>query len=230
MTTHASLPKAKIGILTFPGSNCEPDCEWVFKKYFNIDITPIWHHERSFSNLQALIIPGGFSFGDYLRGGHLASVSPCMEAVREFANKGGPILGICNGFQILTESKLLPGILLPNLSKRFVCKPVDLRVSSDGSNIYQSLLGKESTLSLPIAHGEGRYYIDDVGLRQIRDQGQIVFKYCDNPNGSVDDIAGICSENGKVLGLMPHPERACDPLLKGADGIRVFEAFLANFL
>ncbi|MFK7823909.1 MAG: phosphoribosylformylglycinamidine synthase subunit PurQ [Oligoflexales bacterium] len=221
---------AKIGVLTFPGSNCEPDCEWAFKKYFGINIIPIWHHERSLPQLQALIIPGGFSFGDYLRSGHLASLSPCMEAVKSFADKGGPILGICNGFQILTESGLLPGTLLPNLSKRFVCKPVELSLGTEGSNIYQSLLGKNSRLRLPVAHGEGRYYIDKDGLKNLQDQGQIVFKYCDNPNGSVKDIAGICSRSGKILGLMPHPERACDDLLKGADGIKVFKAFLASFL
>ena len=229
MSKNTTSP-AKIGILTFPGSNCEPDCEWVFKKYFGMELVPIWHQEKTLPNIQALIIPGGFSFGDYLRGGHLASVSPCMEQVKEFARKGGPILGICNGFQILTESGLLPGTLLPNLSKRFICKPVDLAISSDGTNIYQSLIGCQTKLSLPIAHGEGRYYINDEGLKQLKDQGQIVFQYCDNPNGSVADIAGICSKNGRVLGLMPHPERACDEVLKGADGIKVFEAFLANFL
>ena len=229
MSTVTSNP-AKIGILTFPGSNCEPDCEWAFKKHFGMELTPVWHHEKSLPQIQALIIPGGFSFGDYLRGGHLASLSPCMEAVKEFALKGGPILGICNGFQILTESGLLPGTLLPNLSKRFICKSVELKLGSQCSSLYQSLLGRGSRQILPIAHGEGRYYIDERGLKQLQDQGQIVFQYCDNPNGSVDDIAGISSKNGKILGLMPHPERACNDLLKGADGIKVFKAFLANFL
>lgn len=228
--TRQSSHRVNIGILTFPGSNCEPDCEWVFQKYFGIEMTPVWHLEKKLPQIQALVIPGGFSFGDYLRSGHLASLSPCIEAVRAFARKGYPILGICNGFQILTESGLLPGTLLPNINKRFLCKPVELKVAAESPELYEALLGKSSKYTLPIAHAEGRYYIDQEGLKQIQDHAQIVFQYCQNPNGSTHDIAGICSKDGKILGMMPHPERACDELLKGADGMKVLKAFLANFL
>jgi phosphoribosylformylglycinamidine synthase len=228
---------ARVGIVQFPGSNCDMDCISVFKRHFNIDVIKIWHEDKTFPKIDGLIIPGGFSYGDYLRSGSLASHSPVMSEVKEFAAAGGSIIGVCNGFQILTESHLLPGILLRNLSRKFVCKTVGLRVEHGKSAYQQGNQGR--TLRIPIAHGEGRYYIDDAGLRRLYDKGQIVFKYVDakdepsanaNPNGALDNIAGICSENGKILGMMPHPERAADGLLGSEDGLVVWKSFLSTFL
>jgi phosphoribosylformylglycinamidine synthase len=184
-----------------------------------------------------MIIPGGFSFGDYLRSGALASHSPVMQAIKSFVQKGGAAIGICNGFQILTESQLLPGALLRNAGRRFICKQVQLK-TADGNSVYhQKLAGV--TLQIPIAHGEGRYFADPEALKKLRDKGQVIFRYVDtkgvtneaaNPNGSLDHIAGIVSENGRVLGMMPHPERAVDLLTGGsAYGRKILQAFLSSF-
>lgn len=200
-----------------------------FSRHFQINAHLIWHNEsRLPKRLDGVIIPGGFSFGDYLRSGALASHAPIMHDVRDFARKGGPILGVCNGFQILTESKLLPGALLRNQCRTFVCEPCDLD-SVYGETPYHRALGIR-TLSMPIAHGEGRYYIDPDGLSLLEDNGQILLRYSqkrNNPNGSTGLIAGITSSNGRVLGLMPHPERATDAIVGGSiDGLMVLQGFL----
>ena len=226
---HKSSP-SQVGIIVYPGSNCEKDCEFVFRKYFNIELTKIWHTETQLSGIRGLIIPGGFSYGDYLRGGHLASLSPSMKAIKQFAKKGGSILGICNGFQILTEMGLLPGTLLKNECGKFICKSIELKVNTDGNSVYQQEYFRNKSLSIPIAHGEGRYYIDSEGLKKIQSNGQIVYRYTNNPNGSVDNIAGVSSAYGKILGLMPHPERAMDKIFSSDDGKVILESFLSSFL
>ncbi len=237
MRPESSL-KDRVGLLQFPGSNCDQDCIDSFKNYFNIDLVKIWHGESSLPKIDGLIIPGGFSYGDYLRGGSLASHSPLMSDVATFVKNGGAVLGICNGFQILTESHLLPGILLRNDKQKFVCRYTNLKLG-EGDSIYHKKLANKS-LRIPVAHGEGRYFCSQDELKNLQDSGRVVFRYVDddgqttdsaNPNGSLNHIAGICSENGRVLGMMPHPERACDQLLGGSDdGKLILETFLASFL
>lgn len=238
MTRTTAVGKPRIGLVQFPGSNCDRDCFEVFRRHFSLELTPVWHTEKTLPALDAVILPGGFSYGDYLRSGALAAHSPVMASVKDFVKKGGPVVGICNGFQVLTESHLLPGALLKNAGRKFVCKFVDLAAAA-GPSTYQTTL--QSKLSrIPVAHGDGRYYIDQEGLKRLKDKGQIVFHYVDergvvsteaNPNGSIDNIAGIVSESGRVLGMMPHPERATDKILGGSsDGLAIFEAFLASFL
>jgi phosphoribosylformylglycinamidine synthase len=222
--------RTRIGLVQFPGSNCDADCIDAFKRHLGIALTPVWHTETALPQLDAVILPGGFSYGDYLRSGALASHSPVMASVKSFAAKGGAVLGICNGFQILTESHLPPGARLRNDHRQFRCEFVEL-ATVDGASTYQkTLAGKTSRI--PIAHGEGRYYVDADGLKRLQDKGQIVFRYAGaNPNGSLDAIAGIVSENGRVMGMMPHPERATDVELGGSkDGLAILEAFLASFL
>ncbi|MEN9833968.1 MAG: hypothetical protein RL011_161 [Pseudomonadota bacterium] len=238
MKRFTSTGTPRIGLIDFPGSNCDKDCADAFWRHFGIRLQPVWHTERSLPKLDAVLLPGGFSYGDYLRSGALAAHSPIMAEVKSFVAKGGPALGICNGFQILTESHLLPGALLRNNSRKFICKPVDLMAGSGESVYGRSLAGRR--LKMPIAHGEGRYYVDDDGLRRLKDHGQVAFRYVDhsgvpsleaNPNGTRDNIAGIVSENGRVLGLMPHPERATDLLIGGsADGLVILESFLSSFM
>ena len=219
-----------VGVLQFPGSNCEMDCVLAIKRRFQIDAKLIWYKEEDLSEIRGLVVPGGFSFGDYLRGGAIAARLPVMESLHTFAKRGGAILGICNGFQILTEAGLLPGVLLRNIHDRFVCKVSSVRFT-EGASMYQKTLAG-LTLQLPIAHGEGRYFLPEDELKKLRDRDGVVCRYFeDNPNGSVDSIAGVVSENGKVFGLMPHPERASDPLAPGGlDGSAVLEAFMASFL
>ena len=229
--------KLRIGLVQFPGSNCDQDCFDVMARHFGIKVAPVWHTQTELPALDAVILPGGFSYGDYLRSGALAAHSPIMIAVKEFVAKGGAVLGICNGFQILTESHLLPGALLRNSNRQFICEYVHLATASGQSVYHKALAGKVSRL--PIAHGEGRFYVDADGLKRLQDQGQIALRYASpigltgsdfNPNGAVDQIAGIVSANGRVLGLMPHPERATDSLLGGStDGLAVLEAFLSSF-
>lgn len=232
------LRSSSIGLIQFPGSNCDQDVVDALKRHFGVATTLVWHTETFLPSVDALILPGGFSFGDYLRSGTLAAHSPVMEAVKRFAKAGGPILGICNGFQVLTESGLLPGALLRNSSRRFVCRAVHLAVGS-GSSVYQSML-KGQVLRIPIAHGEGRFYIDPEGLRKLEQDGRVAFRYAEangsvsvhsNPNGSVGSIAGVVSENGRICGLMPHPERATEKIVGGSpDGLGILEAFLASVL
>lgn len=238
MTQFTSSGKPTVGLIQFPGSNCDADCVDALRRHFGIKTQLVWHTETSLPKLDAIILPGGFSYGDYLRSGALASHSPVMAEVKAFVKKGGPVMGICNGFQILTESHLLPGALLRNNTRKFNCRYVALRGES-GSSVYSSMLANK-TLSIPIAHGEGRYYIDNTGLARLKDKGQIVFRYssnegvvseASNPNGSLENIAGIASENGRVFGLMPHPERATDTVTGGSnDGLLIWQAFFASFL
>ncbi|MFW7378268.1 MAG: phosphoribosylformylglycinamidine synthase subunit PurQ [Oligoflexus sp.] len=225
----------RVGLIQFPGSNCDADCFHAFQRYLNINLLPVWHQEPNLPPLDALILPGGFSYGDYLRGGALASHARIMPEIRDFAKKGGAIIGICNGFQILTEMGLLPGVLLKNRDGKFICQDVDLKVEP-GSSVYQRSLAGQ-TLRIPIAHGEGRYFVTDDELRRINSEGQVVFRYSangrvdetTNPNGSSGNIAGVVSANGKILGMMPHPERAADRLLGGSDdGLAVLRAFVES--
>ena len=214
----------RVGVLQFPGSNCDADCVDALRRHFQIEATLVWHQDTKLPKLDAVIVPGGFSFGDYLRSGALAAHAPVMQEVKGFSEKGGAVLGICNGFQILVESKILPGILLHNLSQTFICKTVHLKDQS--GNI----------LTMPIAHGEGRFYIDKEDVAALTDEGMIAYQYsslagevdeASNPNGSVSNIAGIYSKNKKVLGMMPHPERATDVAMGGSnDGLVVLRNFI----
>lgn len=226
MTTNNA---AKVGLVQFLGSNCDQDCIDAFARNFNINLKLIWHTETSLPPLDGLILPGGFSYGDFLRSGALAAHTRIMGAIRQFADKGGAIIGICNGFQILTESRILPGALIRNNNSQFVCETSELEVSQGKSGYHKALAGQ--TYKIPIAHGEGRYYIDSEGLKRLQDNGQIIFRYNHNPNGSVDNIAGIVSENGRILGMMPHPERAALNLFgSNDDGIKIMQAFLDSCL
>ncbi len=224
------MSSSRIAIVQFPGSNCDFDLFDVFSRHFGINALGVWHQEAKLPKVDAVVLPGGFSFGDYLRSGALAAHSPVMAAVKEFADKGGWVLGICNGFQVLTESHLLPGALLRNNHRKFVCREVSLSVGA-GSSVYQKAL-QGKTLKMPVAHGEGRYYIDPEGLKRLVGEGQVAFRYHGgNPNGAVDDIAGIVSANGRVMGMMPHPERATETLVGGsADGLQILKVFLSSFL
>jgi phosphoribosylformylglycinamidine synthase I len=234
---RTTLGQTRIGLVQFPGSNCDADCVDAIKRLFAIDVQLVWHEATELPSLDGLILPGGFSYGDYLRGGALASCSRIMPAIKTFAAKGGPIIGICNGFQVLTESHLLPGILMKNAHQKFICEQVHLKVAAGHSGYHQRLEGQ--LYKVPIAHGEGRFYVSEPELARLQDKGQILFQYAStqgevssetNPNGAVANIAGIVSENGRILGMMPHPERATDPLLGSNDGKRILEAFLATVL
>lgn len=240
-----STGRPRIALIQFPGSNCDIDVVDALERHFDVKPQLVWHTDSQLPPTDAVILPGGFSYGDYLRSGALAAHSPVMTAVKDFVAKGGPAMGICNGFQILTESRLLPGTLLRNMSRQFVCKQVHMTSPAGASTYQRTLMGR--VIKMPVAHGEGRYYIDAEGLKQLQDKGQIALRYCDsegqltdlaNPNGATAHIAGVVSENGRVLGLMPHPERAVDMVLGdniemkngSKDGIAVFEAFFSSFL
>lgn len=225
--------ESPLAMIVFPGSNCDNDCAMAISDVFGLAVRSIWHTETALPGVRGLILPGGFSYGDYLRGGHLATMSPIMNAVKAFADKGGAILGICNGFQVLTETGLLPGTLLPNSQGRFICKTVPLDVSQNPNSLWgQSMSRSQKTvISLPIAHGEGRYYCSEETLHSLQDHDQIILRYQSDINGSTDRIAGITSKNGKIVGLMPHPERAVYGLPgSGQDGKLLLETFLASFL
>lgn len=215
----------KFRILVFPGSNCDQDCFHALQSFPQTEVKLTWHKETSLGKPDVVILPGGFSYGDYLRCGAIAKFSPIMKEVISFAKKGGHVMGICNGFQILTETGLLPGVLMRNKNLKFICDTVALKITNQ--NIpYTRKMNRGNVLRLPIAHGEGNFFIDPTGLQRLKDQNQIVFEYEDNPNGSLENIAGICSENGRVLGMMPHPERVCNPLLGGTDGRLIFGSLL----
>jgi len=223
--------KMNVSIIRFPGTNCEFDTEYAFKKIgAKTDI--VWHKEESLpKNTDLVVLPGGFSYGDYLRSGAIARFSPVMKAVKEFAEKGGYVLGICNGFQILLESHMLPGAMKRNENLHFISKFQYIKVVHN-DNKFLSKTKKGEVLNIPIAHAEGNYFVDDEKLKQMHEKGQILLKYCtkeggyDNPNGSVEAIAGICNENRNVFGLMPHPERACEGILGSEDGIKMIEGFM----
>jgi phosphoribosylformylglycinamidine synthase I len=214
-----------IGIVVFPGSNCDRDVSWALEGCLGIPSRFLWHEERDLSGLEAVILPGGFSYGDYLRCGAIARFAPLLQEVIQFAASGGPVLGICNGFQVLTEMGLLPGALTRNAKLHFLCEPAELAVTP-GSCRWLQGYGDRETVTFPIAHGEGRYQCDPNQLKSLEDSGQIVLRYRANPNGSVADVAGITNQAGNVLGLMPHPERACDPQIGGIDGRRLLTSLL----
>jgi phosphoribosylformylglycinamidine synthase I len=214
-------------IVRFPGSNCDEDARFALEKV-GIEARFVWHTERELKGFDGVFLPGGFSYGDYLRAGALAAKSPVMEAVRRFAQEGRYVVGVCNGFQILTEAGLLPGALLANLNLHFTCKEVGVRVERTDLP-FTRLYGKGQVLRLPIAHAEGRYYADEETLARLEGEGLVVFRYAPlqgeedyNPNGSLHDIAGIVNEKGNVLGMMPHPERAVDEILGNTDGLPFF--------
>jgi phosphoribosylformylglycinamidine synthase len=216
---------ASVGIVVFPGSNCDQDAFHVVKNVLGHDAHFLWHKDRDLKGVSAIVLPGGFSYGDYLRCGAIARFSPVMDEVVRFAKAGGPVLGICNGFQILTEAGLLPGALLQNAERKFLCKDVFLTVENAQTRFSRGL-EKGQTLRLPIAHMDGNYFIDDEGLARLEGDGQVVFRYRDAVNGARNGIAGIINAEGNVLGMMPHPERAAEPLLGNTDGRGIIEAFL----
>jgi phosphoribosylformylglycinamidine synthase I len=213
-----------IGVVLFPGTNCEQDIAWAVERLGAKAIT-CWHGDRTLHDADAVVIPGGFAHGDYLRTGAIARFSPVMDAVREFATAGGPVVGVCNGFQVLTEAGLLPGALQKNAGMKFLCETVELRVDSDAT-VLTNRVARGAHLRVPINHFEGNYVCDAPTLERLRAEDRVVVRYVDNPNGSLDDIAGICNEGRNVVGLMPHPERASDPLLGSSDGIVLLESLL----
>ena len=220
----------KFGVIIFPGSNCDYDSYWVVKNVLNEEVTFLWHQQSSLEGCDCIILPGGFSYGDYLRTGAIAKFSPIMKEVIKFAQDGGLVMGICNGFQILLEAGLLPGAMLRNQSLRFVCKYVYVRVEETNTP-FTNRCEKSQVLKIPVAHSDGNYYISEEGLKEIKANHQIVFRYCDqkknitpeaNPNGALDNIAGIINERGNVLGMMPHPERCSEGILGSEDGEKIF--------
>jgi phosphoribosylformylglycinamidine synthase len=230
--------KVKFGIVVFPGSNCDHDAYHVCKHVMQQDAQFLWHKEADLKGSDVVILPGGFSYGDYLRCGAIARFAPVMQEVIRFANEGGTVLGICNGFQILVEAGLLPGVLLRNASLTFVCKFVHLRVENPNTRFTTQARHGE-ILRIPIAHGEGNYFTDPDTLHRLEYNKQIIFRYCNsegeataeaNPNGSLANIAGVINEAGNVLGMMPHPERAADPLLRHTDGQKIFKSLIAHYV
>ncbi len=222
----------KFGVIIFPGSNCDHDAYWTLKYVAKQGATFLWHESHDLENCDAIIVPGGFAYGDYLRTGAIAKFSPVMEAVKKFADNGGIVLGICNGFQILCESGMLPGALLRNAGLKYVCKPVNVRVESTDTPFTNACEINE-ILTIPIGHMEGNYFCDASTLEELKRDHRVVFRYATakgeateaaNPNGSLDNIAGICSPGRNVLGMMPHPERASEPELGGVDGFKIFES------
>lgn len=224
----------KFGIIVFPGSNCDRDMMHALRDDLQQETIMLWHKDRDlgmFTKDDCIVLPGGFSYGDYLRCGALARFSPMMEQVIDFANNGGKVLGVCNGFQILCEAGLLPGVLLQNDHQKFVCKNVYIKSESNRNLVGQHV--GEKVLKIPVAHGEGRYHADAETLKRLHDNNQIVFRYCDehgevhinsNPNGAINNIAGICNEGRNVFGMMPHPERACSEALHNIDGRGILQA------
>lgn len=228
----------KFGIVIFPGSNCDHDAYHAVKHVLGEDARFVWHKETSLDGIDVVVLPGGFSYGDYLRSGAIARFSPVMSAVASFAEEGGPVIGICNGFQTLCECGLLPGALLRNASIRFICRPVDIRVERTDT-IFTNACSVGDVLSLPIAHGEGNYHADASTLDEIEANGQVLFRYCDpsgnvtpeaNPNGSSRNIAGIVNRRGNVMGMMPHPERHVEALLGTSDGLAIFRSMATAFV
>ena len=224
----------KFGVIIFPGSNCDHDAYWTIQHVANQPATFLWHESHDLENCDAIIVPGGFAYGDYLRTGAIAKFSPVMDSVRKFADGGGLVLGICNGFQILCESGLLPGALLRNAGLKYVCKPVHVRVEN-ADTPFTNACRHDEILTIPIGHMEGNYFCDSSTLEQLQRENNIVFRYstaegqiaeCANPNGSLENIAGICNPERNVLGMMPHPERASEPELGGTQGLKIFESLV----
>ena len=233
--TKSKIFLMKFGVVVFPGSNCDQDMIYVLQNIMEHEVVKLWHKDTDIQNVDAIVLPGGFSYGDYLRSGAIARYSPIMEKVIEFANNGGFVFGVCNGFQILCESGLLPGALLHNDNQKFICKNIHI-VPDNNTNSITGLLNTQRALKIPIAHGEGRYFAKKEVLQEMRQKDQIIFRYCDeqgdvtteaNPNGSVENIAGVCNEKKNVFGMMPHPERGADDELGNTDGRLIFESMLA---
>jgi phosphoribosylformylglycinamidine synthase I len=224
----------KFGVVIFPGSNCDKDVIYVLEHILGQEVVQLWHKDHDLQGVDFVVLPGGFSFGDYLRSGAIARFSPLMQEVIQFAGKGGYVMGICNGFQILAEAGLLPGALLHNSNRKFICHNVYLKTETTNS-LITSALDLARPLKIPIAHGEGNYFASADMLKELQDNDQILFRYCDeagnithdsNINGSLVNIAGICNSNRNVFGMMPHPERAADPILANQDGLGIFESIL----
>jgi phosphoribosylformylglycinamidine synthase subunit PurQ / glutaminase len=216
----------KFGVIVFPGSNCDRDVAYVTKDLLLQPTRLVWHQETDISDLDVIVIPGGFSYGDYLRCGAIAQFSPVMQQVVKHAQQGKPVLGICNGFQVLTEAGLLPGALVRNRDLHFICDRVPIKVERTDL-LWTQNYQKGEVITLPIAHGEGRFYADDTTLSELEDHNQVLFRYeGQNTNGSLNNIAGICNRQGNVLGMMPHPERASDAMLGSSDGLRLFQGLL----
>ncbi|AJK86318.1 phosphoribosylformylglycinamidine synthase subunit PurQ [Lysinibacillus fusiformis] len=219
----------KFAVLVFPGSNCDIDMYHAIKDELGEEVEYVWHTATDLSGFDGVLVPGGFSYGDYLRCGAMANQSNIMAEVKKAADAGKPVLGVCNGFQILTEAGLLPGALLRNKNLKFMCRTVQLKVENNNT-LFTNQYEQGQIIHIPIAHGEGNYYCDEETLQSLKDNNQIVFTYSgDNPNGSLEDIAGIINERGNVLGMMPHPERAVDALVGGADGLAVFKSIVKQW-
>lgn len=225
----------KFGVVIFPGSNCDEDIIHVLEKVMGQEVVRLWHKDHDLQGADFIILPGGFSFGDYLRSGAIARFSPIMEQVIQFANNGGYVLGICNGFQILTEAGLLPGALLHNNNRKFICRNIYMKPQT-GNSLVTAQIDPQRALKIPVAHGEGNYFADAETLKAINDNDQVIFRYCDefgnitpdsNPNGSLENIAGVTNATRNVFGFMPHPERAADSLLANEDGLAIFESILS---
>lgn len=221
------------GVVIFPGSNCDKDIISCIERTIDQKVIELWHKDTDLQNCDVIFLPGGFSFGDYLRSGAIAKFSPIMEKVIEFGKNGGYIIGICNGFQILTESGLLPGALLHNTTNKFICKNVFLKVNQSNTLVTNSY--EKNVIKIPIAHGEGRFFADENTMNSLKKNDQIIFKYCNsngevseasNPNGSLENIAGICNKEKNIFGMMPHPERAADVLLSNTDGVALFKSIM----
>jgi phosphoribosylformylglycinamidine synthase I len=225
----------KFGVVVFPGSNCDEDLVYTLGDILSQEVVKLWHKDTDIQGCDFIMVPGGFSYGDYLRSGAIARFSPIMNEVIAHANRGGYVMGICNGFQILTEAKLLPGALLHNTSRKFICKNVHLKADNNSSILTQGL-SLETTFKVPIAHGEGNFFASADEIKKIEDNGQVLFRYCDelgnvtaesNPNGALNNIAGVCNATKNVFGMMPHPERASDFELTNTDGRLIFESLLS---
>lgn len=224
----------KFGVVVFPGSNCDEDMVYVLQTIMGQETVKLWHKNTDLEGCDVIVLPGGFSYGDYLRSGAIARFSPIMNSIIEHANKGGIVFGVCNGFQILCEAGLLPGALLHNNSRKFICKNVFIKAQNNETLLTNSI-PKDKALKIPIAHGEGKYFADEATLKQLNENGQVLFRYCDekgelteeaNPNGATENIAGVCNAGKNVFGMMPHPERAADIELGNEDGKLLFESIL----
>ena len=227
----------KIGIAVFPGTWSETDTHYATQDVLGISSEYIWHKDQNLNNVDFIILPGGFSYGDYLRTGAIASFSPIMEKIKEFANSGGPVLGICNGFQILCESNLLPGILIRNKTLSFVCKNSNLKVNNNSK--FTNLYKKDQIIKIPISHGEGNYQADKNTINKLEEENRVIFRYSSrsgdtsekyNPNGSINNIAGIINDAGNILGMMPHPEKACEKIIGSDDGLGIFSSIISSMV
>lgn len=227
----------KIGIAVFPGTWSETDTHYATQDVLGITSEYIWHKDQNLNNVDFIILPGGFSYGDYLRTGAIASFSPIMEKIKEFANSGGPVLGICNGFQILCESNLLPGILIRNKTLSFVCKNSNLKVNNNSK--FTNLYKKDQIIKIPISHGEGNYQADKNTINKLEEENRVIFRYSSssgdtseqfNPNGSINNIAGIINDAGNILGMMPHPEKACEKIIGSDDGLGIFSSIISSMV